>query len=176
MLTAVALSECRFMGTDASGERIHMLVLREVKGIRRCALAFSEDFVHFIRSAQDHLRQGGIPLFHSAALDLLVEAGYQLHHLVIPGLVGPEDNKRYRMILHFQLGNRNVEKEFLPSDALAFALYADCPILVEDAFLTEAEEQATEVIARYPHLQKQGKGSSATDLALNLPKDKLPQA
>lgn len=170
MLVDVQMKEIRFLGMSED-KPLYGLLLRERNGARRCLMMFDRDSARFISAAQAQPRQYGKPLAHGAVLDLLAIAGLQLHHLVIPGT----EEDHFRTILHFQHGSRNIERELMPSDAVALAVHADCPVLMDDGLLNHMDPIATRVLGEFD-AREPSEPDDITKRLLGSDADDLPQA
>jgi uncharacterized protein len=78
------------------------------------------------------------PLTHDLMLTLLTEVKASLSRIVITDL----RNDIYFAILHLDVGGQSLRVDSRPSDAIALALRAKVPILVEDRVFDKAERLA----------------------------------
>ena len=149
-------------------------VLKETDGSRHCLMTFSKDLAGAIQACQKRTMVQGALITHRHMVDLLTEAGWLIHHLIIPRTVG----ERFQTVLYFQAGNRSIGKDMLPSDALAFALYVNCPIYINQELLAQLDDE-TDESTRITLVKMFGSPTNtqaAVALALNDKDGKLPQA
>lgn len=81
------------------------------------------------------------PMTHDLLRNFIIETGFQLNKIIISDL---KDNTFYAII---ELSNKNddlVIFDARPSDAIALALRADCPIFVEDKVFEISNESSIE--------------------------------
>jgi bifunctional DNase/RNase len=76
------------------------------------------------------------PLTHDLILSLLTEIKASLKRVVITDL----KNDVYYAVLHVEAGGTAIKLDSRPSDAIALALRAKVPILVEDRVFDKAEQ------------------------------------
>jgi hypothetical protein len=76
------------------------------------------------------------PLTHDLILNLLAEVKASLKRIVITDL----RNDVYYAVLHLEVGGAALKVDSRPSDAIALALRAKVPILVEDRVFEKAEQ------------------------------------
>lgn len=153
------------------------VLLRERDGTRQAVFFFTRDLMAYIGGAIKRQHQDGLPLAHGAALDVLAEANVLPVKLIIPRLVKGEDGDlRYEAVMYFQIGNRTLAKHLMPSDALCFAISAQCPILMDGELLDRADPIARETLRSLHRAATPGDAKSAEEESLTTPKDKLPQA
>ena len=74
------------------------------------------------------------PLTHDLVLSAITEMGGKLTRIVVNDL---RDNTFYAR-LHVDMGGRDVEIDSRPSDAIALAVRAGCPIYAEEKVIEQA--------------------------------------
>jgi bifunctional DNase/RNase len=74
------------------------------------------------------------PLTHDLALNLVNEMGGSLERVTVTAL----RNSTFFATMHLEIDGRNVEVDSRPSDAIAIAVRAGCPIFAADDVIEEA--------------------------------------
>jgi bifunctional DNase/RNase len=124
----------------------HVVLLQAKDGNRLLPIWIGPDQAHSIAT-----RIAGIaserPLTHDLFMDVLTKLGAEITRIVVKDLVSDESGGGiFHRSLFMHLGEREVEIDCRPSDAIALAVRCDARILVADtvldrsAILAESEE------------------------------------
>lgn len=166
------LIEVRLIGMGRTEKDTVVMLWQEHPGTRRCAMHFDVELTKWIRAALRKFSQDGMLIAHAALQDFMTRhLGTTVERVTIPELRGTT----YRMVVHFRTPAGTITTDFLPSDAVAMLLYADCPLFVEESVLNTANAVAPTLEQLQGVAASNQQVENATELASTMPKDKLPQ-
>jgi bifunctional DNase/RNase len=156
------------------------VLLKEKGGERRCPIVFREHFLISMLSALHRTAPRGLLVGHSAFTQFLLEdLGIVVNKVTIPDTYQEtdEDERGYRMFVHFNTPAGMIEREWWPSDALPIALCTHCPIFVSPTILDEVAEDGAKMAAflNAPRSDDDLE-QKAEDAARDPSNDKLPKA
>lgn len=168
------LIEVLYEGMGRIGDDTVVVLWCERNGMRRCAMFFDLELTRWIRAALRKFAQDGMPIAHGGLQQFMARhLGTYVSRVTIPDI---RKNDAYRMVVHFRTPAGTITEEFLPSDAVAMLMYADCPLFVEEWVLDKASAVApTPDQLRTLALERE-QVAAAEEQATSLPADKLPKS
>jgi bifunctional DNase/RNase len=164
-------------------ENAAIILFREKEGHRELMLGFDKKVAIFVTNALRGKTEKPLWL-HEFTIRLLDLIGFKLLKVTIPEKVPEEDGRnRFRTFVFFEKENKDSENErmgfeVMPSDAVTLALYAKCPILIDDDLLREQADASREFRKRIRIVSEDAatKISDAIDRATDPGSDDLPKA
>jgi len=120
-----------------------LVILSELNSKQRFAMRFGLYEALYIRAALEHHTSDDLLYAHGRQLQILHDHfETTLMRVTIPRLEQRgQDNGTFVTVCHFQTPRGPLDEEYVCSDALSYALYAACPLLMDADLLKSVADR-----------------------------------